>query len=117
MLVKNAKVIRTSPILIETSHRNTAHFRSRQDAKPPHLLAERVHHVHPVVLRGVIAEDGLGEASGHVDKIVQGHGGDTALGDGDVGPQQPDVGLGIVALDLGMTGRRENVFLFHLAII
>lgn len=41
--------------------------------------------VYPVVLRRVVAEEGPGEAATHVDQIVEGHGCDAALGDGDVG--------------------------------
>ena len=41
--------------------------------------------MHPVVLHRVIAEDGLGEPPGHIDQVVEGHGRDAALGDGDVG--------------------------------
>lgn len=43
--------------------------------------------MHPVVLYGVIAEDGLGQTAAHVDQIVEGNGGDATPGDGDVGPQ------------------------------
>lgn len=42
--------------------------------------------MYPVVLCWVVAVDGLGEAATHVDQIVEGHGCDAALGDGDVGP-------------------------------
>lgn len=42
--------------------------------------------VYPVILGRVVAEKGLGEAAAHVDEIVEGHGCDAALGDGDVGP-------------------------------
>lgn len=42
--------------------------------------------MYPVVLCWVVAVDGLGEAAAHVDQIVEGHGCDAALGDGDVGP-------------------------------
>lgn len=56
-----------------------------------HQFAEGVHDVDPVVLRRVVAEDGPGEATAHVDQIVEGHGCDAALGDGDAGPEQPRV--------------------------
>lgn len=65
-----------------------------------YLFVEGVDHVHPVVLRGVVAEYGLGETTGHVDQVVEGHRCDAALGDGDVGPQQPRVRLRVVALNL-----------------
>lgn len=67
----------------------------------PYLLAEGVDHMHPVILTGVIAENGLGEAPRHVDEVVEGHGSDAASGYGDVGPQEPRIQLGVVALDLG----------------
>lgn len=52
-----------------------------------YLLVEGVNDVHPVVLYGVVAEDGLGQAAAHVDQVVEGNGCDAAPGDGDVGPQ------------------------------
>lgn len=51
-----------------------------------YLFAEGVHHVHPVVLGGVVAVDGFRQTARHVDEVVEGHGGDAALSDGDVGP-------------------------------
>lgn len=42
--------------------------------------------VYPVILQRVVAEKRLGETAAHVDQIVEGHGGDAAIGDGDVGP-------------------------------
>lgn len=56
--------------------------------------------MHPVVLRRVVAEYGLGETAAHVDQVVEGHRRDAALGNGDVGSQQPSVCLWIVALNL-----------------
>ena len=69
--------------------------------------------MHPVVLCGIVAVDGFGQAAGHVDEVIQGHGGDAALGNGDVGPQQPAVCLRVVALDLGVgaeEGQPPRVF-------
>lgn len=51
-----------------------------------YLFVEGVNHMDPVVLSGVVAEYGLGETTAHIDQVVEGHRGDTALGDGDVGP-------------------------------
>ena len=51
-----------------------------------YLLAKGADHMHPIVLYWVIAEDGLGETSRHVDQVVEGHRGDTALSNGNVGP-------------------------------
>lgn len=53
---------------------------------PTHQFAERVDDVYPVILWRVVAEKGPGETAAHVDQIVEGHGGDAALGDGDAGP-------------------------------
>lgn len=57
--------------------------------------------MHPVVLCRVVAIDGFGQASGHINEVVEGDGSDAALGDGDAGPQQPAVRLWVIALDLG----------------
>lgn len=50
-----------------------------------YLFAEGVNYMHPVVLCGVIAVNGLGETTAHIDQVVEGHGCDAALGNGDVG--------------------------------
>lgn len=65
-----------------------------------YLFVKGVNHVHPVVLYGVVAEDGLGQTAAHVDQVIEGNGSDATPGDGDVGPQQPGVALGVVALNL-----------------
>lgn len=63
-------------------------------------FAEGVNDMHPVILFGVIAEDGLGQAPTHVDDIVQRDGGDAAFSDWYVSPKQPCIRLRIIALDL-----------------
>lgn len=50
-------------------------------------FAKGVNHVHPVVLYGVVAEDGFSQTATHVDQVVEGNGCDATPGDRDVGPQ------------------------------
>lgn len=50
-----------------------------------------MYHMHPVVLCGVVAEYGPGETAAHVHEVVERHGGDAALGDGDVSSEEPSV--------------------------
>lgn len=49
-------------------------------------FAEGVNDMHPVILSGVIAEDGLGQTATHVDNVVQRDSRDTALSNWYVGP-------------------------------
>lgn len=56
--------------------------------------------MHPVVLNGVIAVNGFGEPACNVDQVVEGHGCDTSLGNGDGGTEQPGIGIRIIGLNL-----------------
>lgn len=51
-----------------------------------HQFVKGVDHMHPVVLQRVVAEYGLGETAAHIDQVIERHGCDATLGDGDVGP-------------------------------
>lgn len=56
--------------------------------------------MHPVVLNGVIAVNCFGEPASNVDQVVQGHGRDASLGNGDGGTEQPGISIRIVGLNL-----------------
>lgn len=68
-----------------------------------YLFCKCMYHMHPVVFCGVVAEYGPGETAAHVHEVVERHGGDAALGDGDVSSEEPSVRLWIITLDLGHT--------------
>lgn len=65
-----------------------------------YLSAERILYMHPVVLNGVIAVNGFGEPTSNVDQVVQGHGRDASLGNGDGGTEQPGIGIRVIRLHL-----------------
>lgn len=55
-------------------------------SKMRYLFTKRMNHVHPVILRGVVAVDRFGQTAGYVDEVVERDGCDAAFGDGDVSP-------------------------------
>lgn len=65
-----------------------------------YLSAECILYMHPVVLNGVIAVNGFGEPASNVDQVVQGHGRDASLGNGNGGTEQPGISIRIVRLNL-----------------